>query len=273
MSAFSFDASTVAPQTERTAWPKGKYKVAIVQSELKANSAGTGQVINFGRKALQNVDGGAVPTSLLLSTINIKNASEEAERIGKSEMSTVCHACGVLKITDTANLHGHEHIVDVDQEFVADKPEKRDDKGQVIGKHYNRIKAYYKADGSSIVATTGQPATPVAATAAPDWAKQQGPPATPPVASAPPTSAPVPPPPPAPAPTEPLYYINHKGANLSEIPENLAAVKARNLPVDEFFVCQFGTTDWVKGSLFAPLAQAATPPAGDVPPPWLKPQP
>lgn len=279
MSAFQFDASTVSPQTARAAWPKGKYRVAITQSEIK--DSGDNKMLHYGAKALEKLGGGEAPASLLLQNLNIKHSNSEAQRIALSELSSICHAIGVLKLTDTSNLHGHEFVVDVDTRFVQDKNEDGSLKvegGQPAGKTYNDIKGYYKKDGSAITANVVQPQAQVS-TAPPPWAGAMAttpaaPPAQPvqaPAAHSVPWSLPAAPPdapvPPVAAP-ETLYYLSYKGAAPIGAPLTKAQILGLGHPPAEFMINAQGTQEWVKGTEFSNPQPTVTP---DVPL-WMKPQ-
>lgn len=275
MSAFTFDAHQVAPQTARAAWPKGKYRVAIMQSEIKDNSGN--KQFSYGAKALERIGGGELPGSLLLQNLHIKHTNADAQRIGQSELSSICHATGVMKLTDTSNLHGHEFVVDVDTRFVQSKNEDgslKVENGQPVGVTYNDVKGYYKKDGTAITAGAPAAQAPVAATP-PQWATAMAPETppssqvlTPVEAAKVATIAPAVVPPALPATPEPLFTVGHNGAYVTEKPVNLEAVRALNLPPAEIVVNAYGTPDWIKGEDFYakhfPVAAAVT----DVPP-WL----
>lgn len=274
MSSFIFDASTVSPQTARAAWPKGKYRIAITQSEIKDKNGN--KQLSYGAKALEKLGGGEVPASLLLQNLNIQHSNSEAQRIALSELSSVCHAIGVMKLTATENLHGHEFVVDVEQRFEQDKNEDgslKVENGLPVGKTYNDIKGYYKKDGSAITANVVQAQAQVS-TAPPPWAGAM---ATTPVAPAtlaqlpiPIQAAPVPPIVSIPASVpETLYYVSHKGAAPTGAPLTKAQVLALGHPPAEYQVNVMGTQDWVKGVDFVPVQQAQS--AADVHP-WMKPQ-
>lgn len=273
MSAFTFDAHQVVPQTARAAWPKAKYRVAIMQSEIKDNSGN--KQFSYGAKALERIGGGELPRSLLLQNLHIKHTNVDAQRIGQSELSSICHATGVMKLTDTSNLHGHEFVVDVDTRFVQSKNEDGSLKvegGQPVGVTYNDVKGYYKKDGTAITAGAPAAQAPVAATP-PQWAAAMAPEpvvAPPVVPVQPPAPVPVAAPP-IPATPEPLFTVGHNGKYASgEKPITLEAVRALNLPPAEIVVNAYGTDGWIKGEdFYAKHFPVVAAPVTDVPP-WLK---
>lgn len=290
MSSLNFDATNIAPATERTAWPKAKYPVVIFTSEIKSAKSGKGELIDFGFKSM---DGPTIGT-VLHQTVTFRHENADAQRIGQSELSAICHATGVLRIADTANLHGHPLIIDVDVEEVKSTDPQT---GAITSKTYNRILGYFKADGSPVIAAVGA-ATPVAASGPPPaWAGAMTPAApalglaaqptmapAPAVAPAPaatlapaPLPAPVvaaPAPVPAPAPVV-QYYVSHKGVLVTPVPVTLQGVHALGLPPADVLVNVLGESEWKPAASLAaaapPVAAVPGPPAGEVPP-WMRPQ-
>lgn len=98
----NFNAAAIAPQQSFTPIPAGVYTVAVVDSEVKLTKSGTGQMAVF---TLQVVDGEHRGRKVF-ARINVANANPEAERIGQSQLSALCHAAGVLQLQDTVQLHG-----------------------------------------------------------------------------------------------------------------------------------------------------------------------
>lgn len=261
MSLINFDATKVAPQTARAAWPKGKYRVHLTQSEIKdVGAKGSGNKgIFLGAKAIGAPSETELPQTTIMWNINFMNQNETAQRIGREELSSICHATKVLQLKDTQNLHGRDFVIDVDTEFVQAKNENgtlKVENGQPVGTTYNRVKGYYNADGTAIVAGINAAATPsnapkpdwaVAMEAAPEVAAPPVPvqpvaPSAPPVVGAAPVVAP-----PTTTPTEKLYYVANTTGYLAEQPINLIAIKAMNLVMAEIKVCEAGSTEWVAG--------------------------
>lgn len=101
MTAFTFDARTVAPDEGRVgAIPAGWYPVMGDQAELKPTSNGDGAYINF-RCAVQD---GPYKGTFVYHRFNTKNASDKAVEIGYKQLSALCHAIGVLTIENLAQL-------------------------------------------------------------------------------------------------------------------------------------------------------------------------
>lgn len=159
----SFDATAVAPQASFTPIPAGTYQVAIVDSEVKPtkNSGGTMAVFT-----LQVTDGQYMGRKVF-ARINVRNANPEAERIGQSQLSSLCHAAGVLQLQDTAQLHNLVIRARV-------KVRKDDNYGDS-----NEVVAFESAKSGNPAATVGQQYTTPAASpqqaspaaSAPPWAR------------------------------------------------------------------------------------------------------
>jgi len=250
MSAFNFDATQVKPDTGGgfTLVPKGSYTATISSSELKQNSAKTGRFIELNFKIV----GGEFNNVTVKERINVENASEEAQRIGLSQLSAICHSVSVLKLTSTEQLHGRPLTIDVDVENY-----EKEVNGKMEPRQSNRISAYKKLEGAT--APTSAP---------PSFITQAAPPVAAPVAPVQPTAPPVvapalPTPPPV---SDKLYFFSHKGSAPEAVPVPLGNILAKGLPVEEVMVVENGQSTWQPlGSLVAaPSAPASTPP------PWAK---
>lgn len=99
MAQLSFDATTVAPQQSFDPIPAGVYIAHIIDSDVIATQSG-GQMLKLTHEVLD----GPYKGRRVWSNINIRNASAEAERIGQSQLSALCHAAGVLQLQDSAQL-------------------------------------------------------------------------------------------------------------------------------------------------------------------------
>lgn len=137
-----FDANTVEPQQELKPLPAADYKVAITESEMKKNKAGTGSYLSFVFSVLEGDHKGRK----LYTNLNLDNPNKTAVEIAKSELSAVCRAVNVMTPNDSAELHNKPLVVAVGLE-------KRKDTGDM----QNRVKAY-----KSLAAAT-KDAEPVAA--------------------------------------------------------------------------------------------------------------
>jgi hypothetical protein len=167
MAQLMFDAQTVAPQTSFAPIPAGVYTTTVVDSEVKPTKNGTGQMAVF---TLQVLDG-QFSGRKLFARINVRNQNPQAEQIGQSQLSALCHAAGVLQLQDTAQLHGR--VVRAKVKIRKDTTGQYDDQNEVTG---------YEAmggGGATPAANTASYTPPAAAQAqtsatpaTPPWAKK-----------------------------------------------------------------------------------------------------
>lgn len=152
-----FDATDVQPLAPMDVLPKGRYLAEITDSEMKPTKAGDGQYLQLEFTVLDGEFAGRKQWARL----NLDNANETAVSIAKQELSAICHSVGVMRVTDSIDLHGKPLYIDV-------AIEKRKDNGE----DSNRIKGYAPTDGGSKPAAS-KPAAPAAAKASPPWAKSR----------------------------------------------------------------------------------------------------
>lgn len=97
-----FDATSVAPREAMDVLPDGEYPVVIDASEWKQTKAGTGAYLEL---TLQVTDG-AHKGRKLWDRLNLQNPNQTAVDIAQQTLSAICHATGVMKVSDSAQLHG-----------------------------------------------------------------------------------------------------------------------------------------------------------------------
>ena len=102
MSSLSFDATGVAPQQSLDAIPAGIYTAAVTESEVLPTKSGSGEMLRLTWDVLD----GPMKGRKVFDRINISNQNPKAEEIGQRQLSTLCHAVGVLQLSDSAQLHG-----------------------------------------------------------------------------------------------------------------------------------------------------------------------
>jgi hypothetical protein len=146
MAQLGFDATTVAPQVAITPIAAGTYTVSVDDSEVKTTKSG-GQMAVF---RLRVVEGQFVGRTVF-ANINVRNPSPQAEQIGQSQLSALCHAAGVLQLADTAQLHGK--IVRARVKIRKDDTGQYGDKNEVNG---------FEAVSAPGAATFTAPAVPAA---------------------------------------------------------------------------------------------------------------
>lgn len=130
MSEINFNAEQVAPDTGITPVPRGRYKVVIVESELKPTKNGAGEIIALSHQVID----GPCRGKTIKSNLNWKNQNATAQNIGHAQLSAICHSVGVLHPQNTQQLHNIPLCLEVD---VTDD-----------GK-YNEVKAYLHLDMAS----------------------------------------------------------------------------------------------------------------------------
>ena len=266
MSQYQFDATQVNPAGDRSAVPAGNYQVLISNSEIKPNKdKPANRMLTLSMKILD----GPLVNQMIFQNLNILHENPVAQQIAQEKLSAICHAVGVLKINDTAQLHGRPFSVKV---------------GITADGKYNELDSILRADGSPVTAAGG--AAPAGgSSAAPAWAVPGAAPAPAPALapSNPPAPAPAPTPAPAPAPAptpapppaakppeEKLYYVARNGTNITgntPIPKSqVLAQYAAELTMVQ--VCEVGGSAWVTASTIAEAA-APLPSTGGPVPPWL----
>lgn len=95
-----FDADTVEPMGDRSPIPAGDYRVACIKSQWKPTQSG-GQMLEFTWQVLE----GPHARRMVWSKLNLQNASAQAVQIARSELSAICKAVGVTKLTDSVQVH------------------------------------------------------------------------------------------------------------------------------------------------------------------------
>ena len=102
MASLNFDASQVAPSDSFAPLPAGTYIAQVTDSSIKPTKSGTGTILNLTWTIMD----GQFANRKVFDRVNIQNANPEAEKIGQRQLSSICHAAGVLKLADSNQLHG-----------------------------------------------------------------------------------------------------------------------------------------------------------------------
>lgn len=152
MATLNFNAANVATQSSFDPLPAGDYIAQVTESSLKPTKANTGMILNLTWTVLD----GAYINRKIFDRINIQNQNPEAEKIGQSQLSAICHAVGVLNLADSNQLHGRPAKLKV----RVRKDEQYGDSNEVKG---------YSVVAGGAAAPAGAPAP--AAGVAPPWAK------------------------------------------------------------------------------------------------------
>lgn len=158
MAQFTFDATQVAPSSAPEAVPDNWYVVRITNSTFKPTSSKNGHYLEIENTILE----GKFAGSKIFDRLNLDNPNPMAKEIAYRELSSYCHAIGIMQIQDTQQLHNIPFRVRVVK--VPGQP-KKDAGGNIVGQHdpSNEIKA--RKHISEAVE-----ATPEMATAVPNFA-------------------------------------------------------------------------------------------------------
>ena len=107
-----FDATTVDPLDSGFApIPEGDYEVVIVKSTNKPTKTGNGSYLELQCQVVA----GEYAKRVLWARLNLKNPSSAAVEMAKRELSSICHATGVLRPKCKEELHNIPMIVHVVQ--------------------------------------------------------------------------------------------------------------------------------------------------------------
>jgi hypothetical protein len=97
----TFDATAVQPAQAFSVIPAGKYKVQVVDSDMRATKDGNGQYLWLEMEILD----GEFKGQKLWDRLNLVNQNTQAVEIAQRALSALCHATGKLHVSDSADLH------------------------------------------------------------------------------------------------------------------------------------------------------------------------
>lgn len=166
----AFDATTIDPTQTFEVLPAGDYPVMVVDSDMKSTKDGSGQYLQLTLEVIDGPYSGRV----IFDRLNLVNRNDKAVEIAQRTLSQICHAIGVLRVQDSAELHNKPILAK-----VAYKPAS----GQ-YGES-NEVKGYKAYAAAAAPAARAAPAY-IAPVSAPQPAQQ---PAAPASASVPPWAA------------------------------------------------------------------------------------
>ena len=153
MAHLSFNANQVEGDVQDFApLPKGKYNAVIIKTEMgKPNDKKTEQL----KLEWEIIDGPHAKRHVSTYVTVCCPSSKTAQDIGMRFLKNVCEAVGMAGFTDTDELCGRPHIVNIE-----DGTPNRD------GKVFSEVKRCYPA-GAGQVATQGAPKAAATVTTAP----------------------------------------------------------------------------------------------------------
>ena len=105
---FSTDSLPVADRSFDLI-PEGWYSATITKAELTKTKAGTGDKIDMR----YDITGPTQQGRVVFGSINVRNPSQEAEKIGRQQLGEVMRAVGLSKIDDSDELVGAPIVVRV----------------------------------------------------------------------------------------------------------------------------------------------------------------
>lgn len=98
----AFDATQVEPQESFDPIPAGEYNVLIEDSEMKPTKSGNGEYLQITFSVLDGQYNGRK----IWDRLNLLNPNQTAVDIANRTLSAICHATGVMNLTDSVQLHG-----------------------------------------------------------------------------------------------------------------------------------------------------------------------
>lgn len=152
MNDLGFDANKVDPNQGFDLMPAGEYDAVIVNSEVKPTANGEGKYLKLELQILS----GQFQNRKLWDNLNLWNKSEEAVKIAKGSLSSICRAVGVMTPKDSTELHNKPLRVSVKIKKEAQYGDKN-----VIGSYKSRATAPAGVVPGvpAMAGATGQPST------------------------------------------------------------------------------------------------------------------
>lgn len=170
MASFNFNANQVEGDVKDfSPIPKGKYHAVIINTELvKPNEKKTEQL-----KVEWEITEGPCAKRHVSNWITVScPTSKEAQEIGLRFLKNVCESVGMAGFTDSDELCGRAHIIDIGE---------RKDLNDAT-KIFNEVKRCYPSGGATVTqsapatggaqASTAQPTSVTTGNKPPPWAKK-----------------------------------------------------------------------------------------------------
>lgn len=124
MAELNFNAENVDPgQTDFAPLPPGEYPVIITGSEMRANNAGTGQYLWLEMDIIDGEHQGRK----LWDRLSLEHTNPQTVEIAQQRLSQICHAVGVMAVSDSQELHDKPMFVRVKVKPATDKYEASND--------------------------------------------------------------------------------------------------------------------------------------------------
>ena len=126
-----FDARKVAPMKGPDPVPPDNYSAVITDSCTKPTKSGNGEFLELIYQIIE----GEYKGRRIWSRLNLNNPSPKAVELAYAELSSLCHAVGVMQPLTSKDLHDIPLIITV-------RHEKRPDTGEIV----NKVRGYAKKD-------------------------------------------------------------------------------------------------------------------------------
>jgi len=170
MAQLNFDANNVDPQSTFDPIPADDYTVMVIDSDMKPTKNNMGKYLEL---TLQVVEG-PMNGRLIWDRLNLVNQNQQAVEIAQRQLSAICHAVGVMNVTDSVQLHNIPMVARVTYVEAS---------GQYQAK--NEVKGYKPVGGATAQpqaqapaarptpanpAPAARPAAPAGGASTPPWA-------------------------------------------------------------------------------------------------------
>lgn len=287
----NFDASQVEPSAPMEPIPAGWYTMQVDGSEIKPlKDDKPGKRLVLDLKVVE----GEYSGRHVFWGLNIENQSVAAQEIAQQQLSALCHAIQVIRLTDTNELHGKPFLAKVSLKKATDDYEANNDVKGVkplgdgaagparpagTGSQFPAWATNKAPAPAAKPATTPKPATP-APVAQPKPTPAPAPQPSPKPAAPTPKSSPAKPTPkPAPAPERKFWVCGENDPEPSEMTEEQARQYFAEPANADDQVCLDGTEEWKSAADFGLLPEPTPEPApeptqeapkGPIAPPWAK---
>ena len=140
--------------------PAGWYDTTISAAEVKPTKDGSGQYI----KVKYQITGPTHSGRIVFGNINVRNASQKAEEIGRQQLGELMRALNIPRLTDTDQLIGGMLAIKLDIRAATEQYAAQ-----------NEVRGFKAGNGMASDVPTFAPSKPPTAPskgAAPPWAKR-----------------------------------------------------------------------------------------------------
>jgi hypothetical protein len=168
MAQFSFDTSSVAPrESNYELLPAGWYAGQVVESEVVPLKSGNGRALKLTVEILQDGYRGRK----VWARLNVQHTNPTAEKIGQEQLRELCDSIGIVRMTDTVEVHNKPFQVKL--KIRKDDTGQYEDQNEVVGfKALGGSAAHAGAMAAGMAQRAAPAAAPAAGAATPPWQKR-----------------------------------------------------------------------------------------------------